>query len=111
TWPRNAVAAVRADGPGAQAVDWKRGAGVDCGAWLSTRLMARSDGGESHQGARGMPESGRIAARANPPRGRFRNHLPVDTQVPAGLGTAKEQTARFAPSGCPGVFGPVPQPV
>src|SRR3546814_16812475 len=58
-----------------------------------------------------MPESGRVAARANPPRGRFRNHLPVDAQVPAGLGTAKEQTARFAPSGCPGVFGPVPQPV
>src|SRR3546814_12478322 len=68
-------------------------------------------GGKGHQGARGMPESGRVAARANPPRGRFRNHLPVDAQVPAGLGTAKEQTARFAPSGCPGVFGPVPQPV
>src|SRR3546814_20724684 len=77
----------------------------------SSDLWARSDdGGKGHQGVRGMPESGRVAARANPPRGRFRNHLPVDAQVPAGLGTAQEQTARFAPSGCPGVFGPVPPP-
>jgi len=40
-----------------------------------------------------------------------RNHLPVDAQVPAGLGTATGTTLRSPPSGCPGVFGPVPQPV
>jgi hypothetical protein len=43
-------------------------------------------------------------------------HLPVDRQVPAGFGTAKEPAqARLRmlriPSGCPGVVGPVPRPV
>src|SRR5690606_19710724 len=45
------------------------------------------------------------------PRGAPHNHLPVDAQVPAGLGTATEPTLRSPPSGCPGFFGPVPQPV
>jgi len=45
-----------------------------------------------------------------------RNHLPVDAQVPAGLGTVMgvpDQTYLIwrIPSSCPGVFGPVPQPV
>lgn len=43
----------------------------------------------------------------------IRNHLPVDAQVPAGLGTAMGRAFRktCTPSSCPGVFGPVPQPV
>src|SRR3546814_3410333 len=106
-WSRRARATpARSRSAGSEGRGWLAGLDFRRDSW------ARSDDcGKGHQGARDMPESGRGAARANPPRGRFRNHLPVDAQVPEGLGTAKDQTTRFAPSGCPGVFGPVPQPV
>ena len=41
--------------------------------------------------------------------GRLRNHLPADAQVPAGFGTSPAR--QCAPSGCPGIKGPVPPPV
>lgn len=41
-----------------------------------------------------------------------RNHLHGGRRVPAGVGTFTAAGAkRLLPSGCPGVFGPVPQPV
>lgn len=51
---------------------------------------------------------GRRCRRHGPPM-RSRNHLPADAQVPAGFGTSP--TRLRAPSGCPGIKGPVPPPV
>lgn len=40
-----------------------------------------------------------------------RNHLHGGHRVPAGVGTLWKPRVGDASSGCPGVFGPVPQPV
>src|SRR5690606_7419667 len=77
----------------------------------AARLMARSGQGQPAS-ACGGPEVPAAPARcASAAEGATRNHLPVDAQVPAGLGTATGTAAGRVPSGCPGVSGPVPQPV
>src|SRR5690606_29580125 len=53
------------------------------------KCMATSGQWTAHRCARGDRESHRIAVDVRPAVGEaIRNHLPVDAQVPAGLGTA-----------------------
>src|SRR5690606_18067339 len=89
-------------------------AAASCCGWMlagtSARLMARSGTGTASECLRGTGSAG-VAGQMHVRRQASRNHLPVDAQVPAGLGTATGTTLRSSPSGCPGVFGPVPQPV
>jgi hypothetical protein len=78
-------------------------------------VIGGSDG-ETHGGVlvgRAIESRGSPERSCSPPgEGADHNHLPVDAQVPAGFGTAMERTCmQAAPSSCPGVFGPVPQPV
>ena len=54
---------------------------------------------------RGLRGDGQLRV---PPRGVSRNHLPVDLRSPQDLAPLKRLSLA---SGCPGVFGPVPQPV
>jgi len=57
---------------------------------------------------------------AGPLRAAAHNHLPVDRTSPQELAPVRRRDRRCGrvasmrcalPSGCPGVFGPVPQPV
>ena len=67
----------------------------------------RSRAGFAGSAARQQTDGGSVRLRR-----RLRNHLPVDAQVPAGIGTATEaDRCGLPPSGCPGFLGPVPQPV